>query len=188
VSAAKTDQVTRRDFLYVATGAVGAVGVAAAAWPFISQMSPSADALALSTIEVDLAPIVEGQIISVMWRGKPVFVRHRTAKEIAEAQATPLEDLKDPQTDQARVQKAEWLVLVGICTHLGCIPVGTAGARGAYDGWFCPCHGSVYDTSGRIRQGPAPQNLEVPAYRFASDTRIVVGEAPAAATAEGHSA
>ena len=138
------------------TGAVAAVGAAAVVWPLIDQMNPDASTLALSSIEVDLAPIQEGQIVTVKWRGGPVFIRHRTKKEIEEAEATPLSELKDPQTDQARVQKPEWLIVIGVCTHLGCVPLGH---EGQYDGWKCPCHGSVYDTSGRIRQGPAPLNL-----------------------------
>jgi ubiquinol-cytochrome c reductase iron-sulfur subunit len=158
--------------LYIATGAVATVATAAAVWPFISQMSPDASTLALSSTELDINAIPEGQIVTVKWRGKPVFVRHRTKKEIEEAEATPLNQLPDPETDQARVKKPEWLVVVGICTHLGCIPLGHAGT---YDGWFCPCHGSVYDTSGRIRQGPAPRNLEVPEYAFLSDTKVKIG-------------
>jgi len=165
---------TRRDFLYIATATVGTVGAAAAVWPLISQLNPDASVLALSSTEVDLKPIAEGQIITVLWRGKPVFISHRTKKEIADARATPLSDLKDPQSDEARVKKGkdQWLILVGICTHLGCVPLGH---EGQYNGWFCPCHGSVYDSSGRIRQGPAPTNLEVPPYEFASDTSIKIG-------------
>lgn len=165
---------TRRDFLYVATGAVGAVGVAAAIWPLIDQMNPSAAVKALASIELDLSPIEEGAGVTVSWRGLPVFVRHRTAAEIEAARATPLDDLKDPQTDEARVKEGheQWLVMVGVCTHLGCIPLGE---QGEYGGWFCPCHGSVYDTSGRIRSGPAPENLVVPEYEFLSDTQIKIG-------------
>jgi len=163
---------TRRDFLYVATGAVAAVGAACVAWPFVDQMNPSADVLALSSTEVDLTPVAVGQQITVNWRGKPVFIRHRTEDDIAEARAVPLEDLKDPQTDEERVQKPEWLVMVGVCTHLGCVPLADAGD---YHGWFCPCHGSHYDTSGRIRKGPAPENLPVPGYAFIDDTTVVVG-------------
>jgi ubiquinol-cytochrome c reductase iron-sulfur subunit len=128
--------------------------------------------LALAAIEVDINAIQEGQIVTVKWRGKPVFIRHRTAKEIAEAVNTPLSELRDPQTDADRVQKAPWLIVVGICTHLGCVPLGH---EGKYDGWLCPCHGSVYDTSGRIRQGPAPLNLEVPEYAFLSDVKVRIG-------------
>ncbi len=165
---------TRRDFLYIATATVGAVGAAAATWPLISQLNPDASVLALSSTEVDLTPIAEGQIVTVVWRGKPVFISHRTKKEIDGARATPMSELKDPQSDESRVKngKDQWLVVIGICTHLGCVPLGH---EGQYDGWFCPCHGSVYDTSGRIRQGPAPANLEVPPYEFASETSIKIG-------------
>ncbi len=158
--------------LYIATGAASAVAIGAVAWPFISQMNPDASTLALSSTELDVSAIPEGQIVTIKWRGKPVFVRHRTAKEIKEAEDVPLAQLPDPQTDASRVKKPEWLVVVGVCTHLGCIPLGH---QGQYDGWFCPCHGSVYDTSGRIRQGPAPRNLEVPDYAFLSDTKIKIG-------------
>jgi ubiquinol-cytochrome c reductase iron-sulfur subunit len=169
--AAIVDQ-NRRDFLFLATGAVGAVGVGAVVWPLIDQMNPDASTLALAAIEVDIAAIPEGQIVTVKWRGKPVFIRHRTAKEIEEAVNTPISELRDPQTDADRVKKAPWLIVVGICTHLGCVPLGH---EGKYDGWLCPCHGSVYDTSGRIRQGPAPLNLEVPEYSFLSDTKVRIG-------------
>lgn len=158
--------------LFLATGAMGAVAVGSAVWPLISQMNPDASTLALASTEVDIGNIPEGQIVTVKWRGKPVFVRHRTKKEIEEAAAVPLSQLPDPQTDAARVKKPEWLIVVGVCTHLGCIPLGH---QGQYDGWFCPCHGSVYDTSGRIRQGPAPRNLEVPTYAFESDTKVKIG-------------
>jgi ubiquinol-cytochrome c reductase iron-sulfur subunit len=163
---------SRRDFLFIATGALGAIGVAAVAWPLIDQMNPDASTLAMASIEVDISAIQEGQIVTVKWRGKPVFIRHRTPTEIEEAVNTPLADLRDPQTDAERVQKAPWLVVIGICTHLGCIPLGH---DGKYDGWLCPCHGSVYDTSGRIRQGPAPLNLEVPEYAFLSDVKLRIG-------------
>ena len=168
---------TRRDFLYLATGAMTIVGGGLAAWPLIIQMNPSADVLALSSTEVDLSPIEVGQSITVVWRGKPVFIRRRTAKEIAEAKADDAADLPDPQADTDRVQKPEWLIVVGICTHLGCIPLGqkTAEPRGDYGGWFCPCHGSHYDTSGRIRKGPAPENLAVPQYAFLTDAKIKIG-------------
>ncbi len=166
------DTATRRDFLYIATGALGAVGTAAAIWPFVDQMNPSADVLALSSTEVDISAIAEGSSITVVWRGKPVFVRHRTAEEIETANAVELDGLPDPQTDEERVQKPEWLVMVGICTHLGCIPLGD---QGEYNGWYCPCHGSHYDTSGRIRKGPAPLNLEIPPYEFLSDDVIKIG-------------
>jgi ubiquinol-cytochrome c reductase iron-sulfur subunit len=168
---------TRRDFLYLATAAAGAIGAAAVAWPFIASMNPAADTLALATVDVDLSAIQVGQAITVTWRGKPVFIRHRTEEEIATARAVPVSELKDPQTDEARVQKAQWLVMVGICTHLGCVPGGqkTSDVKGDYSGWFCPCHGSHYDTSGRIRKGPAPANLLVPDYRFTNDTSIRIG-------------
>jgi len=172
VASATIGEPTRRDFLYVATGAAGAVAVGAAIWPLVDQMNPDASTLAASTTEVDLTNIAEGQIVTVKWRGKPVFVRHRTAKEIEEARAVSLSELRDPATDASRVEKPEWLVLIGICTHLGCVPLGH---QGPYDGWFCPCHGSVYDTSGRIRQGPAPYNLVVPSYTFISPTKISIG-------------
>ena len=168
------DGHSRRDFLYIATTAVGAVGAAYAAWPLIDQMNPSADVLALASIEVGLAGIERGQSITVKWRGKPVFIRHRTEAEIAESEAVDLSVLRDPEPDAARVKdgRAEWLVMVGICTHLGCVPLGEAGEFG---GWFCPCHGSHYDKSGRIRKGPAPRNLEVPEYAFIADDRIRIG-------------
>lgn len=163
---------TRRDFLFIATGAVGVVGVGAVAWPLISQMSPDASTLALASTEVDIGKIEPGAILTVKWRGNPVFIRHRTPKEIEEAEATPMSDLIDPQTDQSRVQKPEWLIVLGICTHLGCVPVGH---EGQYDGWLCPCHGSQYDSSGRVRHGPAPKNLEVPVYAFLTDTKVKIG-------------
>lgn len=168
---------SRRDFLYLATGAVGAVGVASAVWPFIDSMNPAADTLALASIDVDLAPVAEGQAITVTWRGKPVFIRYRTAKEIEEAKTVSLSDLRDPAADDSRVQKEQWLVVVGICTHLGCVPLGQkpTDPRGEFNGWFCPCHGSHYDTAGRIRKGPAPANLLVPQYAFTGDTAIKLG-------------
>lgn len=172
---ATSAEPTRRDFLYIATGAVGAVGVAATLVPLIAQMNPDASTIAAGApIEVDLSPITEGQVIKVFWRGKPIFINHRTKKEIEEAQKVDLASLPDPQPDSARVKpgKAQWQVLVGICTHLGCIPLAHSGQ---YDGFFCPCHGSVYDTSGRIRSGPAPANLALPPYEFLSDTKIRIG-------------
>ncbi len=159
--------------LFIATGAVGAVAVGSVAWPLISQMNPDASTIAAGApIEVDLSAIAEGAIVTVKWRGKPIFVRHRTPKEIKEAQDVQLAQLPDPQTDAQRVKKPEWLVVIGVCTHLGCIPLGH---QGEYEGWFCPCHGSAYDTSGRIRKGPAPKNLEVPSYAFTSDTKLTIG-------------
>ncbi len=159
--------------LFIATGAVGAVGVGSVAWPFIHQMNPDASTIAAgAAIDVDLSAIPEGSSVTVKWRGKPIFVRHRTPKEIKEAGDVTLAQLPDPQADAQRVKKPEWLVVIGVCTHLGCIPLGN---QGEYDGWFCPCHGSAYDTSGRIRKGPAPKNLEVPNYAFASDTKLTIG-------------
>ena len=166
---------TRRDFLYIATGTVGAVGAAAVAWPLISQMNPDASTIAAGApIEVDLAPVAEGQVIKVFWRSKPIFIGHRSKKEIEEARKVDPKTLPDPQPDDKRVKpgKEQWLVLIGICTHLGCIPLAH---QGEYDGFFCPCHGSQYDTSGRIRRGPAPTNLPVPPYEFVSDTKIRIG-------------
>jgi ubiquinol-cytochrome c reductase iron-sulfur subunit len=163
---------TRRDFLVVATAALGGIGTAAAIWPFIHQMNPSADVLALSSVEVDISPVQVGQSIKVVWRGKPVFVRHRTKEEIEKAVADDNAGLPDPQPDAKRAEKPEWLILVGVCTHLGCIPLGQ---QGEYGGWFCPCHGSHYDTSGRIRKGPAPANLPVPPITYLSDTKIRIG-------------
>ncbi|MBT9288950.1 ubiquinol-cytochrome c reductase iron-sulfur subunit [Hyphomicrobiaceae bacterium 22] len=172
-----TAEPTRRDFLYIATGAAGAVGAASLAWPFIAQMNPDASALALASLEVDVSAIKPGQIVTVKWRGKPVFIRNRTPEEIEAARKVPLGELKDPQTDEARVQKGRdnWLIVVGVCTHLGCVPLGGVGQRGEYNGWFCPCHGSSYDTSGRIRKGPAPYNLPVPSVQFLSDKVVKIG-------------
>lgn len=186
MSTAEHADTNRRDFLFIATGAVGAVGAALTAWPFISQMNPDASVLALATVEVDLSPIAEGQSITIKWRGNPVFIRHRTAKEIEEAKAVKLEDLKDPLARNANVPdndpatdvnrvvggKEQYIVMMGVCTHLGCVPLGQ---QGDYDGWFCPCHGSHYDTAGRIRKGPAPQNLPVPKYSYVSDTKVSIG-------------
>jgi ubiquinol-cytochrome c reductase iron-sulfur subunit len=172
LATATIGEPTRRDFLFLTTGAVGAVAVGSAVWPLINQMNPDASTLAAATTEIDVGNIAEGQIVTIKWRGKPVFVRHRTKKEIEDARAVPLSELRDPATDQSRAEKPEWLVVIGICTHLGCVPIGH---EGPYEGWFCPCHGSVYDTSGRIRQGPAPYNLALPPYKFAGDTKITIG-------------
>jgi len=172
LSSAAIENPSRRDFLFITTGAVAAVGAGALAWTFIDQMNPDASTLALSSIEVDLTQVPEGQILTVKWRGGPVFVRHRTPKEIKAADDVNVSELRDPQTDAQRVKKPEWLVVVGICTHLGCVPIGH---EGPFEGWLCPCHGSVYDTSGRIRQGPAPLNLAVPEYAFLSDTKVKIG-------------
>jgi ubiquinol-cytochrome c reductase iron-sulfur subunit len=166
---------TRRDFLYIATGAVGAIGVAAVVWPFVAQMNPDASTIAAGApVEVDLTPIAEGQVIKVFWRGKPIFISHRTKKEIEEARAVNPASLPDPEPDEKRVKAGhdQWQILIGICTHLGCIPIAR---QGQYNGYFCPCHGSQYDTSGRIRSGPAPANLPLPPYEFVSDTRIRIG-------------
>lgn len=166
---------SRRDFLYVATGAVAAVSAAAAVWPLISQMNPDASTIAAGApIEVDLAPIAEGQDIKVFWRGKPIYIMNRTKKQVDEARTVPTASLPDPASDQSRVKEGhdQWLVVIGICTHLGCIPIAH---EGEYDGFFCPCHGSQYDSSGRVRRGPAPLNLPVPPYAFVSDTKIKIG-------------
>ena len=176
----------RRDFIYIATISVGAIGAAFVAWPLIDQMNPDAQALALSTTEVDISAIAAGMSVTVKWRGKPVFIRHRTEEEIAAARAVDVSTLRDqlaqnanlednaPATDENRAVpgREEFLIMVGVCTHLGCVPLGQAGDFG---GWFCPCHGSHYDTAGRIRQGPAPNNLAVPALNFLNDNVIVIG-------------
>jgi ubiquinol-cytochrome c reductase iron-sulfur subunit len=175
VTTITSDEPTRRDFLYIATGTVGAVGAAAAAWPLINQMNPDASTIAAGApIEVDLGPITEGQVIKVFWRSKPIFIGHRSKKEIEEAQKVDIASLPDPQADSQRVKAGhdQWLILIGICTHLGCIPLAH---QGDYDGFFCPCHGSQYDSSGRVRRGPAPANLAVPPYEFVSDTKIRIG-------------
>ncbi len=174
-----SDGETRRDFLLHTTVAFGAVGAAMAVWPLIHSMNPSADTLALSSTEFSLANLQEGQAIVVVWRGKPVFVRYRTAAEIESARQVEIKDLRDPAADQDRVKKDkdQYLILVGICTHLGCIPLGNKpmDPHGDFGGWFCPCHGSHYDTSGRIRLGPAPNNLAVPPYQFLDDTTVRIG-------------
>ena len=166
------DNPTRRDFLTTVTATVGAVGVGAAVMPIISQMNPDSSVKALASIEVDISNIQEGKEITVLWRGKPVFIKRRTKKEIQKAEQVSMKDLVDPQEDKDRVKKSEWLVVVGVCTHLGCVPIG---GKGEFNGWFCPCHGSHYDTSGRIRKGPAPTNLEIPKYEFVSNNKIKIG-------------
>lgn len=181
--------VTRRDFIHIAAISFVGIGAAAALWPAIDQMNPDAAALSLASIDVDLEPIQTGQSITVMWRGKPVFIRNRTEEEVAKARSVQVAELKDPvarvegeelpATDENRVKQGHenWLVMIGICTHLGCIPKGQQPSdnKGEYGGWFCPCHGSHYDESGRVRKGPAPRNLDVPPYQFASDTKITIG-------------
>ena len=176
-TSAPEEQKSRRDFIVVASYAMGAVGAGAFVWPLVDQMNPAADTLALASIEVDVSKIAEGQSITLKWRGKPIFIRHRTKAEIDEAAQVVSADLRDPEEDTVRVQKPEYLVVLGVCTHLGCVPLGqkVGEVRGEYDGWFCPCHGSHYDSSGRIRKGPAPTNLEVPPYTFLSDQVIRIG-------------
>jgi ubiquinol-cytochrome c reductase iron-sulfur subunit len=179
-----TPEPTRRDFIYIATGSVAAVGAGLAVWPLVDQMNPSAAVLALSSVEIDISSVQEGQQITVVWRSKPVFIRKRTAKEITESKAVQVSDLIDPvarnanlpdsapATDADRMFKPQWLVMVGICTHLGCIPLPFEGNWGGY---LCPCHGSQYDTAGRVRRGPAPQNMFIPPYSFLSDTKVKIG-------------
>jgi ubiquinol-cytochrome c reductase iron-sulfur subunit len=180
------EEPTRRDFLFIATGAVAAVGAASVVWPIVDQMNPDASALALAQIEVDVSAVQSGQSLTIKWRGKPVFIRNRTQAEIDAAKNTPLSDLKDPtaqnenlpataqatDANRAAPGKENFLIMVGICTHLGCVPLGQ---QGEYGGWFCPCHGSQYDTAGRIRKGPAPNNLAVPKYAFTSDSVLRIG-------------
>jgi ubiquinol-cytochrome c reductase iron-sulfur subunit len=178
---------TRRDFLYLTTGMAGAVGAVSVAWPFVDQMRPDASTLALASIEVDVASLEPGMSLTVKWRGKPIFIRNRTPEEVKAAADVPLADLKDPVARNANLppeaqatgvdrsggkDTENWIVMIGTCTHLGCVPLGPAGE---YNGWFCPCHGSVYDTAGRIRKGPAPQNLAIPTFSFISDTKIKIG-------------
>ena len=171
------ESAPRRDFLLMSTTELGVAGVGMAMWPFIHSINPAKDVLALSSTDVDLSAIEVGQAVTVMWRGKPVFIRHRTEEEIAAANEVNLDELRDKQTDSERVQKPEWLVAVGVCTHLGCIPSGQklGDKRGDFGGWFCPCHGSHYDSSGRVRKGPAPFNLAIPEYTFTDETSIVIG-------------
>ena len=162
----------RRDFIFTASYTLGAVGVGAAVWPLIDQMNPDASVKAHSSTEVNISEVQPGQSITVLWRSKPVFIKRRTEEEIAKARQVDLKELKDPEKDEDRAKNPEWLVMVGICTHLGCVPLGN---KGEYGGWFCPCHGSHYDTSGRIRKGPAPTNLEVPKYEFVDSNTIKIG-------------
>ena len=162
----------RRDFLFTATYTVGAVGIGATIWPFIDQMNPDSSVKALATTEVDISQIQPGKSITVLWRGKPVFIKRRTENEISEAQSVSLNELKHPEKDGDRVKKPEGLVMMGICSHLGCVPLSD---KGEYNGWFCPCHGSHYDTSGRIRKGPAPTNMEIPKYVFVDENTIKIG-------------
>ena len=176
----------RRDVLYVATAAVGAVGAGAAVWPLIDQMNPDAATRALATVEVDISAIEVGQQLTVLWQGKPVFIRRRTAEEIEAAKAVDMAELRDTHarndnfkedvtaTDEHRAahDAEEWLVMVGLCTHLGCVPTEQAGD---FHGWYCPCHGSHYDTAGRIRKGPAPENLHIPRYAFVNATTLRIG-------------
>ena len=169
---AEDKKINRRDFIFTASYALGAVGVGAAVWPLIDQMNPDASVKALASTEVDISGVERGQSITVLWRGKPVFIRRRTDEEIAKAKEVNLEELKHPEKDEDRAKDPEWLVMLGVCTHLGCVPLGD---KGEYGGWFCPCHGSHYDTSGRIRKGPAPTNMEVPKYEFVNSNTIKIG-------------
>ena len=163
--------------MFTTTYSVGAIGIGATIWPLIDQMNPAADTLALASTEVDLGPLEEGQAITVKWRGKPVFIRHRTQKEIEASKKEKIEDLRHPEKDEDRVINEKYIVLVGVCTHLGCVPLGqkTGDVKGEYGGWFCPCHGSHYDLSGRIRKGPAPKNMEIPKYEFVDANTIKIG-------------
>ena len=165
-------KVKRREFIFTATYAVGAVGVGATIWPLIDQMNPDASVKALASTEVDISGVEKGQSITVLWRGKPVFIRRRTDEEITKARQVNIDELKHPEKDEDRAKNPEWLVMLGVCTHLGCVPLGD---KGEYGGWFCPCHGSHYDTSGRIRKGPAPTNMEVPKYEFVNNNTIKIG-------------
>jgi ubiquinol-cytochrome c reductase iron-sulfur subunit len=170
------EEGSRRDFLILLAGATTAVGAGALIWPLVDSMNPSADVLALASTEVDLSGVEPGQRITVKWRGRPVFVWNRAEDTIEAARSVDLSELPDPQPDEERVLEPQWLVVVGVCTHLGCVPLGQKGDQvGEYGGWFCPCHGSHYDQSGRIRRGPAPRNLVVPEYEFIDDTTIRIG-------------
>ena len=165
-------KVKRRDFIFTATYAVGAVGVAATVWPLVDQMNPDASVKALASTEVDVSSVEPGKTITVLWRDKPVFIKRRTQNEIDEARSVRMEDLPDPEKDEDRAKNPEWLVMLGVCTHLGCVPLND---KGDYNGWFCPCHGSHYDTSGRIRKGPAPTNMSIPNYEFLENNIIKIG-------------
>jgi len=165
-------KVKRRDFIITTSYALGAVGVGAAAWPLIDQMNPDASVKALASTEVDVSSVERGQSITVLWRGKPVFIKRRTQEEIDKAREVDIKNLKHPEKDEDRAKNPEWLVMLGVCTHLGCVPLGD---KGEYGGWFCPCHGSHYDTSGRIRKGPAPTNMEIPKYEFVNTNIIKIG-------------
>ena len=165
-------KVNRRDFIFTATYAVGAVGAAAVVWPLVDQMNPDASVKALASTEVDVSSVEPGKTITVLWRGKPVFIKRRTQDEIAQARAVKMDDLPDPQKDEDRAKNPEWLVMLGVCTHLGCVPLND---KGDFNGWFCPCHGSHYDTSGRIRKGPAPTNMAIPNYEFLDNKTIKIG-------------
>ena len=165
-------KVNRRDFIFTATYTVGAVGIGATVWPLVDQMNPDASVKALASTEVDISSVQPGKEITVLWRGKPVFIRRRTQDEIAEARSVKLEDLPHPENDEDRAKNPEWLVMLGVCTHLGCVPLKE---KGDFNGWFCPCHGSHYDTSGRIRKGPAPENMSIPDYEFLDENTIKIG-------------
>lgn len=175
----KDEQIdeSKRDLLGLTAASMAAIGAGAAGWTVVDSMNPAKDTLALATTEANLAALEEGQSMTVVWRGKPVFIRYRTSEEISAARAAKMADLKDPETDEQRVKKEQYLVMIGICSHLGCVPSGQkpSDVKGEYNGWFCPCHGSQYDTSGRIRKGPAPTNMAVPPYEFISDTVIKIG-------------
>ena len=173
----ETKKESRRDFLHLTTISIGGIGTAVFIWPFLKSMKPAEDTLALSSTEVDLSNINVGQAKTVKWRGKPVFIRRRTSEEILEANDVDLKSLRHPENDKNRVQKEEWLVLIGVCTHLGCVPLGQkmSDSKGEYNGWFCPCHGSHYDSSGRVRKGPAPNNLAIPKYEFLDNNTIKIG-------------
>ena len=168
----KSKKKSRRSFIHQASGAMGVVAVSAAGWPLVDQMNPSKDVEALATIEVDISGLSEGQSKTVLWRGKPLFIKHRSQNEIDEANSVNIEELPHPENDNERAKNPKYLVLIGVCTHLGCVP---ASDKGDFKGWFCPCHGSHYDTSGRIRKGPAPWNMEVPKYEFVNANTIKIG-------------